>query len=77
MVRQLCAALLGLVIPVSAAAQSLPPVSSDRPDFTEGTGTVPLGHVQIEGGTTWQEIGDDLKKTPKWAADARTMIAAQ
>jgi hypothetical protein len=34
-------------------------MSSDRPDFTEGTNTVPTGHVQIEGGTTWQEIGDE------------------
>lgn len=61
--RQLCAALLGLAAlsgfapAAPAAAQTLPPLSSDRPDFTEGTSTVALGHVQIEGGITWQEIG--------------------
>ena len=59
MQRQLCAALLGLALALPAAAQTLPPLSSDRPDFTEGTGTVPLGHVQLEGGVTWQEIGDE------------------
>lgn len=59
--RQLCAALLGLALGLAlalpAAAQTLPPLSSDRPDFTEGTSTVPLGHVQLETGITWQEIG--------------------
>jgi hypothetical protein len=59
MQRQLCAALLGLALVTPAAAQTLPPLSSDRPDFSEGTGTVALGHVQIEGGITWQEVGDE------------------
>lgn len=57
--RQLCAALLGLAMTSTAAAQTLPPLSSDRPDFSEGTNTVPLGHLQIEGGVTWQEVGKE------------------
>jgi hypothetical protein len=66
--RKLCAVLLGLAIlsglasiasVAPAAAQTLPPLSSDRPDFTEGTSTVPLGHVQLEAGITWQEIGEE------------------
>lgn len=58
--RQLCAALLGLAVATSAGAQeTLPPLSSDRPDFTEGTSTIPFGHVQVEGGITWQEIGGE------------------
>lgn len=28
------------------------PISADRPDFTEGTGLIPPGHVQVEGGVT-------------------------
>jgi hypothetical protein len=31
----------------------------DRPDFTEGTGLVPLGHPQIEVGMTRSASGDD------------------
>lgn len=61
--RQICAVLLGLAITASvapaAAQETLPPMSSDRPDFTEGTSTLTPGHVQVEGGTTWQEIGDE------------------
>ncbi len=48
-----------------AAAQSLggwsgldDPISPDRPDFTEGTGVIPVGHVQIEGGTTLTRVDD-------------------
>jgi hypothetical protein len=60
--RQLCAALLGLAIflgVVPAAAQMDEPLVSDRPDFTESTGTIAPGHVQIEGGITRQEIGEE------------------
>lgn len=62
MQRQLCAALLGLATIVSIApalAQTEGPLISDRPDFTESTGTIAPGHVQIEGGITRQEIGDE------------------
>lgn len=66
--RQLCAALfgpallLGLAITASAApaaAQTGGPLVSDRPDFTESSGTIARGHVQVEGGITWQEIGEE------------------
>lgn len=57
--RQLCAALLGLAIAMPAAAQMDDPLVSDRPDFTESTGTIAPGHVQIEGGITRQEIGEE------------------
>ena len=57
--RQLCAALLGIAIAVPAAAQMDEPLVSDRPDFTESTGTIAPGHVQIEGGITRQEIGEE------------------
>jgi hypothetical protein len=64
MYRQLCAALLGLAMAMPAAAQeTLPPISSDRPDVSEGTSTVPAGHVQVEGGVTWQEIGEEKALT--------------
>jgi len=59
MYKKLCASLLGLALALPAAAQTLPPISPDRPDFTEGTGTITPGHVQVEGGTTWQEIGEE------------------
>src|SRR6185436_11322152 len=69
--RQLCAArlglavLLGLAIVTSfasvapAAAQTGDPLISDRPDFTESTGTIAPGRFQIEGGITSQEIGEE------------------
>jgi hypothetical protein len=34
------------------------PISPDRPDFTEGTGLVPPGHVQLEGGVTLARVED-------------------
>ena len=57
--RHFCAVLLGLALATPAEAQTLPPLSSDRPDFTEGTSTIPQGHVQLESGITWQELGDE------------------
>ncbi len=67
--RQLCAvllgfaALLGLTTTASvapAAAQiNDDPLVSDRPDFTESTSTIAPGHLQVEGGTTWQEAGEE------------------
>ncbi len=34
------------------------PVDTDRPDFSEGTGTIAPGHVQIEGGYTHSRFED-------------------
>lgn len=58
MQRQLCAALLGLALAIPVTAQDGPLVS-DRPDFTESTGTIAPGHVQVEAGVTWQELGEE------------------
>jgi hypothetical protein len=33
-------------------------IQPDRPDFTEGTGLIPAGHVQVEGGTTLARVED-------------------
>jgi hypothetical protein len=33
-------------------------ITADRPDFTEGTGLIPPGHVQVEGGTTLARVED-------------------
>jgi hypothetical protein len=33
-------------------------LSADRPDFTEGTGLIPPGHVQVEGGFTLARVED-------------------
>lgn len=59
MVRQLCALLLGIAMAVPAAAQVDGPLVGDRPDFTESTGTIARGHVQVEAGITRQEIGEE------------------
>lgn len=37
-------------------------IEPDRPDFTEGTGLIPAGHVQVEGGTTLTRV-DDVDST--------------
>jgi hypothetical protein len=63
MQRWICVSLLGLVCTavctLPLAAQEAPSMSSDRPDFTEGTSTLLPGQVQVEGGTTWEESGDE------------------
>lgn len=52
--------LLGFVCAaVCAAPLAAQEMSSDRPDFTEGTATLSPGQVQVEGGTTWEESGDE------------------
>jgi hypothetical protein len=33
--------------------------------------------ITVDQSGTWQEIGDDKKKTPKWAADARSHIGEE
>lgn len=54
---------MGLVLAAPALAQDfsgLPdPLDTDRPDFTEGTSTVPQGHVQLEGGYTFTRFGEE------------------
>lgn len=54
---------LGLLTAVAGAAQEgwsglEDPLVTDRPDFTESTSTVPLGHFQVEGGTTLSRVED-------------------
>jgi Putative MetA-pathway of phenol degradation len=55
--------LLGFLLSAPLAAQDfsgLPePLDTDRPDFTEGTSTVPAGHYQLEGGYTFTRQGTD------------------
>ena len=53
------AALIGalLLLCRTAAAQqrdSLPPIDTDRPDFTDGVHTMPRGRVEFETGYTYQ-----------------------
>jgi hypothetical protein len=59
MQRWICGALLGLVCAVPLTAQEQDPLVSDRPDFTESTGTIAPRHVQVEAGVTWQEVGEE------------------
>lgn len=55
--------LMGLLLAGPLAAQDfsgLPdPLVTDRPDFTESSLTVPAGHVQVEGGATFTQQGDE------------------
>ena len=54
------ALVLGLAVPcVAQAPKALPPIDTDRPDLTDGTGTVARGHVQLESGYTlvWSRRG--------------------
>ncbi len=54
---------LGLTMALPTVAQDfsgLPDaLETDRPDFTEGTATVPTGHFQLEGGYTFTRVGDE------------------
>lgn len=59
MFRWVRMALLGLVCAAPLAAQEQEPLVSDRPDFTESTGTIAPRHVQVEAGVTWQEVGEE------------------
>jgi hypothetical protein len=49
--------LVGLALPSPLAAQD-DTIDPDRPDFTEGTGVVPLGRVQVESGFTYSRVED-------------------
>jgi hypothetical protein len=54
--------LVGLLFGGPAAlgqSEALPPMETDRPDFTEGTSTVPAGHFQLEGGLSRSSSGDE------------------
>jgi len=55
MSKTLPALLLAALLTIPAAAQDLPAMETDRPDFTEGTQTVPPGHVQLEAGATFTD----------------------
>lgn len=54
---------LALTAPALTLAQDfsgLPdPLNTDRPDFTEGTSTLPQGHYQLEGGYTFTRLGEE------------------
>lgn len=59
MIRRICVFLLCVLCTLPLAAQELPPMATDRPDFTEGTSTMPPGQIQIETGATWEESGEE------------------
>lgn len=48
-----------MVLAAPLAAQEEEPIVSDRPDFTESTGTIRPGHVQLESGYTYQKVEDE------------------
>lgn len=50
------AALVQAGGPAAARGQEVPPLVSDRPDFTESALTVPKGMVQLEMGATYSEV---------------------
>ncbi len=59
-----------LPVPGLAAQQSkaLPPIDTDRPDLTDGTGTVAKGHQQLESGYTiqWSRDNTVSHSVPEW-----------
>lgn len=62
-IRCWLATLAGLAFAVPANAQDLSgladPLTTDRPDFTESTPTIPPGHFQVESGFTFARFGDE------------------
>ena len=51
---------LGLLLSVTSAAaaqqrDTLPPIDTDRPDFTDGVHTIARGHIEFETGYTYQQ----------------------
>ena len=52
---------LGLLLALLARHQVAPPITTDRPDFTESSMVVPLGSVQVETGLT--TVSDDGAET--------------
>ena len=55
--------LLSTLAPPLAAQEALDPIEPDRPDFTEGTGILPAGHWQVEGGYTFSRVEDERDST--------------
>lgn len=53
------AAVVAVACPSPALAQESEPLSTDRPDFTEGTSTVAPGRFQFEMGYTFAQSGED------------------
>jgi len=49
--------------PPEPIAPGVPPLVTDRPDFTESPQTAPVGMVQIEGGVTFEKSGNDKVTT--------------
>jgi hypothetical protein len=60
---------LGLLVLVTSAAaaqqrDTLPPIDTDRPDFTDGVHTIARGHIEFETGYTYQQArGTDAGHT--------------
>lgn len=48
----------GVFLIAAAAAPAAAQLDTDRPDFTEGTSTVPDGAIQLEAGYTYATAGD-------------------
>jgi hypothetical protein len=61
----LLSVLIGLTLtpPLAAQGAAQDPIEADRPDFTEGTGIVPLGHWQAEGGFTYSRVEHEETST--------------
>lgn len=53
----LAAGLLAGSVPPVAAQESVEPLITDRPDFTESPQNVPKGRYQLEGGYTYSRTG--------------------
>ena len=52
-------ALAPLTAPLAAQTAEDTAIDPDRPDFTEGTGIIPLGRVQVETGFTYSRVEDE------------------
>ena len=50
-------------VPEPTVSPDVPPLITDRPDFTESAQTVPRGMTQIEGGVTFERSGRDKTTT--------------
>jgi hypothetical protein len=51
-VRRLAPVFAVFLAACASTLQTLPPISTDRPDVTDGATTVPVGTTQLEGGYT-------------------------
>ena len=50
-------------VPEPTVSPEVPPLITDRPDFTESPQTVPRGMTQIEGGVTFERSGREKNTT--------------